>query len=252
MIKKAEILSVIFLVSVLLNSCFLVSPKTEKPATITQSDHANDTIEIVRIPYAHKPKVIEYEVSVLKGTKTMHGIKKRFYEHGSVYSETPYLNGKREGIAYTYYQEYKGGKPQVWKEQPYENNLLSGVCRRYHRNGKLQSEYEYGNGLPVPGIKVWKESGSEVKIPKLIVTKEVSGNIIRIKARMPNNTKKVKFYRGKMVGGKYISKEMKPISVNGGVGEMVLARKDAKPVTIVAVLKTPYRNSYYLAETVTF
>ena len=250
MIKNAEVITGIFLISILLNSCFLIKPKTEV-AENENSENKNDSTEIIKMPFKHKRDLIEYEVSVLKGTETRHGVQKRFYEHGSVYSKTPYVNGKKHGTAYTYYQEYKGEELKVWKEQPYSHGLLSGKCCRYHRNGKLQSEYEYKNGLPGVGIKIWKESGDEVKLPRLIVSKEESNGLIRIKARISNNTKKAKYFTTKLIENKYIPRDMKPVDTESGVGEIVLTKEtNKKYVTIVAALKTPYRNTYYLAKTI--
>ena len=116
--------------SIAMVSCF---NQTERKEPTGQESSLNDTTEVVQVPFKNSPSKIEYEVSVKKGTKVMHGIRKRFYPHGSVYSEINYKNGKRNGLAYTYYQAYGGDKPQVWKEQLYVNGQLDGTCRRFHK-----------------------------------------------------------------------------------------------------------------------
>ncbi len=248
--RKDKLYTGVLSLAIIFSSCFLVNPKSNDKNN-TASANANDSTEIFNMSFKHKPNVVEYEVSVLKGTKTKHGIKKRFYEHGSVYSETPYIKGKRNGISYTFYQAYDDKKPVVWKEQPFIDGVLSGTCRRFHRNGQLQSEYQYSNGLPAIGIKVWKDSGKEVELPKLIVTKKETNGLIFINVRISNNTKKVKYFTGNLIKGKYFPKNMKSILENDGVGELLVhGNSNQKSVTIVAALKTPYRNTYYLVKTV--
>ncbi len=246
--KKVGFIMSVTLVAVFFNSCFLINSKQE----VAETDvNANDSLEVVNVPFKHNPKKIEYEIQVLKGTKVIHGVKKRFYEHGSMYSQIPYKKGKKHGTAYTYYQEYKGGKPNIWKEQPYTEGKLDGVCHRYHRNGKMQSEYEYKKGLPEIGLKEWKESGEEVKLPKLIVTKEIVNHQIHIKARMSNKAKNVKYYSGKLVEGKYVPKNQVPLLTKNGIGELTVPHTSTqKSVTVTAILNTRYRNTYYTAKTI--
>lgn len=237
-----------FFLLLILPSCF---NKPAKQEVANAENIVNDTTEILKVPFSNNPSKIEYEISVLKGTKTMHGIRKRFYPHGSVYSEGRYVNGKKNGITYTYYQEYGGAKPKIWKEQPYVDGKMEGICRRFHKNEKLQAEYEYKGGLPAIGFKEWNESGKEVTLPKLNLTKEVVNHQTYISARMSNNTKNVKYYSGNLVEGKFVPKNLIPLFTKDGKGELTIPHtSNQKSVTIIAELSTRYWNKYNISKTI--
>ena len=159
------------------------SPQKSEEEPSTEID---DGIQVVRKPYRNSEQ-IEYEIPVVRGTEIKHGIQKRFYLHGSLYSTIPYVAGEKQGVAYTYYQASLEEEPQVWKEQPYENNLLHGVCKRYHRDGTLQAEYEYKNGLRAVGLKEYTESGKEIEEPKLSLTKHRVATGYLIEGRLNDN-----------------------------------------------------------------
>jgi hypothetical protein len=211
----------------------------------------NDSIQIIKTPFKKNPKQIEYEIPVLKGTKLRHGVQKRYYSHGSLYSKTPYIRNKKNGISYTYYQAYNGKKPIVWKEQSYVDNKLDGLCKRYHKDGKLQAEYYYKQGYPMVGLKEYGNTGKEITQPKLIVTKSREGGFIQIKARMSDNKKRVKFYTGNLIEGKYFSNNLKEVQVKNGVGEILEpASSGKKSITVVAVISTSYYNKYITSKTI--
>ncbi|MDX8339249.1 hypothetical protein SLH46_08665 [Draconibacterium sp. IB214405] len=200
----------------------------------------DDGIQVVRKPYRNSEQ-IEYEIPVVKGTQIKHGIQKRYYLHGSLYSTIPYVAGEKQGVAYTYYKASLEEEPQVWKEQPYENNVLHGVCKRYHQDGALQAEYEYKNGLRAVGLKEYRENGKEIKQPELIVTKYRVAQGYYIAAQLSDNNKNVDYFIGELVEGKYLPAKPKALQVRSGIGEIVLEQTSGK-VTITAEYSTRYRN----------
>ena len=210
-----------------------------------------DSITIIIKPYENSRNVTEYEIPVLRGTNIRHGIQKRYYLHGSVYSEIPYIRGKREGVAKTYYPAATNKNPAVWKEQPYENNELNGVCHRYHRNGKLQAEYEYKDGLPAIGLKEYSTTGKPEKLPSLILAKNNAGVYYYVTARMSNHEKKVDYFIGDLIEGKYLPEKLKGLQVKNGVGEILLPL-ETKKATITAVMYTDYRNQYIVSKSISF
>ena len=230
---------------IILTSCI------NKPQNTTSENNesSNDSIQVIKEPYKNNPNVVEYEIPVFKGTKMRHGIQNRFYLHGSLYSQIPYVYGKREGTAFTYYPSHSDIKPAVWKEQPYVNNELNGICKRYHENGKLQAEYEYKNGLPSIGMKEFYESGKPVKLPDLILTKSRIADGYYISARLANNSKKVDFYIGNLVEGKYLPEGLKGMQVKNGLGEIVVSNS-SKSITVSAVYITRYRNKCIISKTI--
>lgn len=241
-----SIINFIFILSVFL-SCSNPSTKKEE-----KQDHSeNDSIQIVRNPFKHDASIIEFEIPILKGTKLRHGVQKRFYSNGDLYSQIPYTRNVRNGIAYTYYQTFGKGAPMVWKEQPYINGKLDGICKRYYEDGKIQAEYEYKSGLPAIGLEEYSKSGKEINQPTLILSKKNSNGYIQINARMSNNTKKVEMFTGVLVDGKYVSDNKKEVMVKNGVGEILIpATSNVKSVTVIATISTRYDNTYYTAETI--
>jgi hypothetical protein len=209
----------------------------------------SEGISIVTRLYKNSTTAVEYEIPVVKGTDIKHGIQKRYYQHGSLYSEIPYIAGKREGTAYTYYPVTKNEKPIVWKEQPYINDNLEGICKRYHRNGKLQAEYEYKNGLPALGLKEFHPSGNPVKFPDLILNKTLTNENFFITARLTDGSKNVKYYIGDLVEGKYLPENLKGLQVVNGTGE-ILVPLDSKKVTITAVIFTEYENQFIVSKSI--
>ncbi|MBN2775374.1 MAG: hypothetical protein JXR31_14050 [Prolixibacteraceae bacterium] len=209
-----------------------------------------DSIVILKRAFENNPDVTEYEIPVFRNNTNMkHGIVKRYYQHGSLYSEIPYSYGLREGIAYTYYPALKGMEPVIWKEQPYRKNKLEGICRRYHKNGNLQAEYEYKEGLPAIGLKEFKDSGIAVKLPQLIVETNKLNSNFYITARLSNNSKKVDYYIGELFEGKYLPAKLKGLQIRDGVGE-VLVPLTTKSITITATYTTQYQNKYIVSKTI--
>jgi antitoxin component YwqK of YwqJK toxin-antitoxin module len=221
--------------------------KSEKVVVNTKSEV--DSIEIIKKPFKNSPNVIEFEIPVFKGTNTRHGVQKRYYQHGSLYSRIPYINGKREGIAYTYYPALKGTEPEVWKEQPYINDTLNGMCRRYFKDGTLQAEYEYKCGLPAIDLKEFNEYGKPAKLPELVLSKNKAGKDFLISVRLSNNSKNVNYFIGNLIDGKYLPEGLKGLQVRDGVGE-ILVPAGTKSITITAVYLTSYQNRYIVSKTI--
>ena len=227
----------------------LAACNSEPKKAIQKSNKAkNDSIQIIKKPYKNSTKT-EYEIPVFRGTQMKHGIQKRYYLHGSLYSAIPYDHGQKHGTAYTYYQAGEGVKPKVWKEQPYVNNMLHGICKRYHQDGTLQAEYEYNEGLPAIGLKEYSQSGKPLKQPTLIVTKSRVSDGFYITARLSNKSENVDYLMGELKEGKYIPKGLKPLQVKKGLGEVVV-RKTTGRVTITAVHTTRYRNKSLITKTI--
>lgn len=238
-------LFILFAIAILISSCNTSSKQQAEGTTKPE----NDSTEIVLKHYKGTTDLVEYKIPILKGTKIRHGIQKRYYRNGSLYSAIPYKNDKRIGTAYTYYPAAPGFKPAVWKEQNYENNLLSGICKRYHDDGMLQAEYEYKNGNPAIGMKEYSKSGKLLKQPTLIVSANRTASGYYVSARLSNDLKKVDYFIGNIVEGKYLPKGLKGLQVKNGLGE-IMVDPSKKSVTITAVFTTRYHNKCLLSKTI--
>lgn len=234
----------------LLFAIFISACNTSPKQTIAEdAKNENDSTEIVLKPYKGTEDLIEYEIPILKGTSIRHGIQKRYYRNGSLYSAIPYRNGKRIGTAYTYYMAAEGVKPAIWKEQNYIDNRLHGICKRYHDDGTLQAEYEYKNGNPATGLKEYSKSGKPIKQPTLIVSANRTAAGYYVSARLSNDHKKVDYFIGNLVEGKYLPEGLKGLQVKNGLGE-IMVDASKKSVTITAQFTSRYRNKCLISKTI--
>ncbi len=74
---------------------------------------------------------------------------KALYSYGKAMEETPYVNGKINGIMRTYFDGRYRGKIQ--KEIGYKDGIQHGTFSQYNEEGKKIIEYEYKNGEKVSG-----------------------------------------------------------------------------------------------------
>lgn len=128
--------------------------------------------------------------------KPYDGIKKEYYENGTLHHEISYKHGKENGIAKTYYQngklsiesEYKDGKQNGIRKEYYENGNLAtvaemkdgkadGITKFYHENGKLKTESEYKDDK-ITGLKYYDEQGRLVSKTEYM-NDEQNGRIIK-------------------------------------------------------------------------
>ena len=82
------------------------------------------------------------EIFFLKGDSAIqNGFVCTYHEGGSLKTEIPYKDGKREGNGKRYYES---GSLNI--ETPYKNGKVEGISKEYSENGKLKSETPYKNG----------------------------------------------------------------------------------------------------------
>ncbi|TKG94484.1 hypothetical protein EYV94_11065 [Puteibacter caeruleilacunae] len=226
--------------------CVSKSSKTAEDAEA----NANDTISIVTRKFANNPKKVEYEIPVITKSGKRHGVQKRYYAAGSLYSLTPYEFNIRQGVKKTFHPAYKGQTPVVWKEEPYVNGKRDGICKRYYKDGKLWAEYPYKKGLIGIGLVEYTNVGKVRKQPTIVLTKSTDGGFLKVKARMSNKTKQVEFFNGFLVEDKYMPEGMKKIQTKSGVGTMLIPTTNIPNfVTVVAKVKTRDRHTLILKKT---
>jgi antitoxin component YwqK of YwqJK toxin-antitoxin module len=106
--------------------------------------------------YYHKESKIVMTIENYKKGK-LNGVKKIFYDDGSVAEILNYSNGKREGN----YKRY-GVNEKILEDLNYKNNELHGEATFYDGLGNIISKGQYKNGLK---SGIWKtyENGKVVK-----------------------------------------------------------------------------------------
>ena len=79
----------------------------------------------------------------------VHGIRVTYYSDGkTVYSKLTFNYGIRNGSSIRYYRN-----GQIFEHTTYRDGKKHGPARKYYKNGDLTAEYEYENGIIMPGLK---------------------------------------------------------------------------------------------------
>ena len=91
----------------------------------------------------------------------MEGIDKWYNENGNLKSETPYKNGEKEGIVKWYNEN-----GNLRSEMPYKNGEKEGMLKWYYENGNLKEEIPYKNGKTHGDVKYYTENGKPLALVK--------------------------------------------------------------------------------------
>jgi hypothetical protein len=201
---------------------------------------------VKNIHYGHDPsQPLKWKVNMKydkKGKGIRHGESIRFWKTGEMASRMNYVEDKKQGDYRAY---YKNGK--VWKILPYENGQVSGLCKHFDRSGRLTAEYWYKNGLPGTGLKEYTNLAKQRTQPSIKVDRI---DEIRSKGKYTlqlslvgenvNRYKKIKFYIGDLIEGKYFSDNMPEVqSVSATKGRIIFEVPKGyevnKSINIVAV-----------------
>lgn len=106
--------------------------------------------------FTRKENSTFYELTIYKAGKSS-GIARRYYNNGTLESESPYKNGKIDGTS----KIYLSGK--VVREIPYKEGMIDGIAKYYYDTGVLSAETPFEKGK-INGIeKVYSEKGKLVR-----------------------------------------------------------------------------------------
>ena len=83
---------------------------------------------------------IQYILTEYKADKPV-GVVRYYTMEGGIISETPYVNGKQNGLGKTYYET-----AELMIEKTWVNDHEEGLEKTYYRNGKLKSTSAFTNG----------------------------------------------------------------------------------------------------------
>ncbi len=94
-------------------------------------------------------------------------IERQYYKSGNIGFETPYKNGKKEGI-----EKWYDGNGKLGLETEYKNGKVNGVrkVKMYYKNGNLRRETPFLNDKAQGDIKYYTENG------KLLATINAQNN----------------------------------------------------------------------------
>lgn len=97
------------------------------------------------------------------------GVEKAYYENGNLKVESLAKNGKEEGIQKWYYE---GGN--LMFETPYKNGKREGMGKRYYESGKLEIEAPFKNHMLEGIMKRYYESG-DIQVEIQYANDEING-----------------------------------------------------------------------------
>lgn len=162
-------------------------------------------------------KVIKSEIYYDDSAKIK--LAKNYYKSGKLATEIPYKNGMREGISKKYYENGK-----VYRETPFMSNMKNGIQKKYYESGQIMAEIPYKNDMPGKSLKEYTEKGKlKTDYPEIIVkhknTIQLNG-MYTVKIYLSDKSKKVTFYKTKLIDGEYLNTKTSPIYSENGVAEI--------------------------------
>lgn len=250
-------LTCLLLLLFVFNSCDFIKDKTTK----TQEKSTGENTDASKPKIKNGPKKYYFATGELKSNVTYKdnkkvGMSETFYKSGEKQYDIPYVDGMKHGIVKWY---YKDGK--VYRETDYKKGKKSGYQRKYWENGKLKSEAFYKDNLASVGLIEISKTKKKKTAPSIEVQKINLLNTKQeyvLKFKLSNGRKKVMFYQGKLVEGKFFpengGKGIVELKTVAGVGELRIPVPKGfnvdKVLSFVAVESTAYQNKRIISKKV--
>jgi hypothetical protein len=182
-------LGVIILSSILLPGCNNNSDK--RLVGINPDEASNDSLlEGEKSVYAKNGKlryIVEYKKGIANGRV------REFYEDGKIYMDAIYKDGHRNGKCSLF---FKNGKP--FSVLNYVNGEKDGIETKFYGNGNCRAITVFRKGKAQPGLKEYKQDGTEIKQNVKLLIQEIDHTAlegkyyIRVSLSVPR--KNVKYY----------------------------------------------------------
>lgn len=184
------------------------------------------------------------EVTFRNGVR--HGLMKSFYQGGQVRTTFWYENGLKQDSARWYYTE-----GQLFRTTPFKNDTVDGIQKQFYRTGVVRAKIGYSKGFRTPFFQEFGSNGKLVTgYPDILVniTDEYkTKGLYRIGLELSDFSKKVKFYRGDFVEGRFDTTQVQHIKTVNGKAVLVMKKgSETGPgsVTVIAEIGTPLGNKY--------
>lgn len=241
----------------------------------TKNDSVVDTSAVKVLKEYFSNGKVKTETSA-KGN-LRHGLTKNYDRDGHLLSQVNYVNNTREGMATNFYPSgkvnstlvYKNGikvgdeiwyyeSGQPYRVTPYVNGIANGIQKYYYEDGKIKAELPLKKGDPGLGLKEYKPDGSLITdYPKLVITQKdfiANANKVIINIELSDPRATVKFYRGSLDEGKYITDKLLTLATQNGIAQIDFnvppGSQVNQKVIISANVKTKFGNSLILTKTV--
>ena len=152
-------------------------------------------------------------------------VERQYHQNGNIWVETPYKNGKLEGI-----EKWYDDNGDLVNEIPYKNDKREGMTKWYYRNGNLESEEPYKNGKR-EGMSKWYYENGSLKAETPFNNNGVNGDM-----KLYTEDKKLlalikaenhKFISGKCFNNKVLTdKELKEMRRDGFIERAIIYLKE--------------------------
>jgi hypothetical protein len=247
------------LITVMFSSCDLIvagiesiktiNRETKKPKKVEEEKVAKTQVKNGVKKYYHNNGKIKSIVNYKNNKKV--GVSNTFYNTGEKQYDIPYQDGKKHGKVIWY---YKSGK--VYRETDYKFGKKNGYQKKYWESGKLKSEMLYKDNMLSTGLKEISNTSKVKSTPKILVQKIdklAAANEYILKFKLSNGRKKVSYYLGELIEGKYFPADgrgfMELESKSGVAIYKLRVHKGTqmiKDLHLVAIESTPYQNKRVL------
>lgn len=210
-----------------------------------EKENSNSTVKNGVKNFYHKNGKIKSIVTYKDNKKV--GVSHTFYKTGEKQYDIPYLEGKKHGKVIWYYQSGK-----VYRETEYKLGKKDGFQKKYWESGKLKSEAFYKENMLSIGLKEISNTNKVKSEPKIIVDKidnvATTGEYV-LRFKLSNGKKKVSFYFGELVEGKYFpvdGRGLYELQTKNGIAEYKFKIEKGtqliKDIQLIAIESTSYQN----------
>ena len=115
------------------------------------------------------------------------GIEKWYYENGNISAEIPFKNDEREGMTKWYYRN-----GNLESETPYKNGKIEGIIKEYYENGNLKAETPFNNNGVNGDMKLYTEDKKLLALIKAENHKFISGKCFNDKVLTDKELKEMR------------------------------------------------------------
>lgn len=167
--------------------------------------------------YDHEGRLIS-EVTYVDNIR--HGRAANYYaKSGKVHSTLHYVKGVKQGDEIWYYESGK-----TYRVSPFIDGRIDGLQRIYYESGQIMAEVPYKNGYPGKGLKEYNENGTLIsEYPELIIVQKdylMAANKVLLMIYLSAPANDIKFYRDKLIDGRFIHKGMLQMAAEEGTAQM--------------------------------
>jgi hypothetical protein len=138
-----------------------------------------------------------------------------YYGDGkTIQLEVPYVNSKKHGVSRKYFENGR-----VYSETPYQEDNMHGTRKTYYRSGQLKSAIDYSVGQPSIGLLEYYQSGNLKSQPEIVYTHKGNSIVLSVDT---DDCKRVSFFLGKLDQDRYLPAYADLEPIGGSYGQFMI------------------------------